>query len=337
MDAVILAGGYGTRLRPLTYTRPKPLLPVAGRPMLEWVLDRLPNEVDRVIVAVNWKAQALGTYLRDRPRKKGQRFDFVVVREEEPLGTAGALKNCASHIRGAQVLVLNADIVSAMDLGALAAAHRTHGAVATISLKEVEPAEVVHYGVAELAGGPAADGAVPMRGFVEKPKDAQHAPSRLINAGAVVLDRSVLDLIPPGRLVSLEKEIFPQLLSRGFWGLPFTGHWIDVGDPVRLRAATAALDPAFRTGPDARIAPDAKFIDSIAGSNLFLGSGAVVEGCVLGDNVTVRGGVRLRDCIVGDGEVVSHDATDARIWTRAVPEGYPQKQVGNALNPPSAA
>src|SRR5438876_10030406 len=98
MDAILLAGGYGTRLRPLTYTRPKPLLPVAGRPMVEWVLDRLPPEVHRVVVAVNWKAQALGAYFQERERKRGQRLDFVVVREEEPLGTGGAVKNCEPHL-----------------------------------------------------------------------------------------------------------------------------------------------------------------------------------------------------------------------------------------------
>lgn len=331
MDAVLLAGGYGTRLRPLTYTRPKPLLPVAGRPMIEWVLDRLPSDVHRVVVAVNWKAQALGNYLRERPKKKGQNFDFVVVREETPLGTAGAIRNCASYIRSPDVLVLNADIVSSMDVAALIAAHRAHKAVATLSLKEVEPAEVVHYGVAEPAAGPASDGAVPVRGFVEKPKDPQHAPSRLINAGAVILQRSVIDLIPAGRLVSLEKEIFPQLLENGFWGLPFQGHWIDVGDPVRLREAGKALDPAYQYGPGSRVAPDAKFTDSVAGAGCFVGPEAVVERCVLGDNVTVRGGVRLKDCVVGDNEVVSHDAAGARIWTRPLPEGYPQAQVGNAL------
>lgn len=332
MDAVLLAGGYGTRLRPLTYTRPKPLLPVAGRPMIEWVLDRMPPEVHRVVVAVNWKAQALGTYLRERPRRKGQAFDCVVVREEEPLGTGGAVRNCLPHLASREVLVLNADIVSAMDLGALARAHRAHGASATISLKEVEPAEVVHFGVIEPAGTTAPDGALPVKSFVEKPRRPEDAPSRLINAGAVVLDRSVLDLIPPGRLVSLEKEIYPQILARGgFWGLPFEGHWVDVGDPQRLRAASAALDPAYAFGPGARIAADAKVEATVGGTGCFVGSGAEVVRCVLGDNVTVRAGVRLSDCIVGDGEVVSTDAAGARIWTRPVPAGYPAQQVGNAI------
>jgi mannose-1-phosphate guanylyltransferase len=336
MDAVLLAGGFGTRLRPLTYTRPKPLLPVAGRPMVEWVLDRLPPDIHRVIVAVNWKAQALGTYLRDRPRRKGQTFDFVVVREEQPLGTAGAVRNCASYLRSPDFLLLNADIVSTMDLGALVAAHRAHEALATLSLKEVEPADVVHYGVVEPGGAAAPDGAIPVRGFVEKPRDPREAPSRLINAGATVLDRSVLDLIPAGRLVSMEKEVFPQVLAKGrFWGLPFQGHWIDVGDPDRLRAASAALDPSFRFGPASSVAADAEVTDSIAGEGCFVGPEAVVQRCVLGDRVTVRGGVRLADCVVGDGEVVSSDAKGARIWTRPVPAGYPDQQVGNALEAPT--
>jgi mannose-1-phosphate guanylyltransferase len=149
VDAILLAGGFGTRLRPLTYTRPKPLLDVAGRPMVEWVLDRLPPEVRRVIVAVNWKAQALGAHFASRPRG---RADFVVVKEDEPLGTGGAVKNCEPYLTSDRFLVLNADIVSGMDLHRLVAAHKAAGAVGTISLKEVEPAEVVNYGVVRTAG-----------------------------------------------------------------------------------------------------------------------------------------------------------------------------------------
>ena len=328
MDAILLAGGFGTRLRPLTYTRPKPLLEVAGRPMVEWVLDRLPPEVRRVIVAVNWKAQALGAHFAARPRG---RTDFVVVKEEEPLGTGGAVKNCEPYLTSDRFLVLNADIVSGMDLGALVAAHKAANAVGTISLKEVEPADVVHYGVVRTAGeGP--QGAVRIAEFVEKPKDPAQAPSRLINAGAYVLERRVLERIPAGRLVSLEKEIFPTLIPEGFYGLPFAGHWIDVGDPARLRQAGQALAPGFRAGPDTRIAPDALFQDSVAGANCSIGPGARVERCVLGDRVTVRPGVSLSDCVVGDGEVVAANAAGARIWSKPVPAGYPDQQVGNAIS-----
>ena len=336
MDAILLAGGYGTRLRPLTYTRPKPLLPVAGRPMVEWVLDRLPPEVRRVIVAVNWKAQALGTYFATRDVKgKARRVQFVVVKEDEPLGTGGAIKNCEPHLTSDRFLVLNADIVSTMDLGALAAAHKAHNAAATIALKEVAPADVVNYGVIRAGGDAAPDGALPIADFVEKPKDPSLAPSRLINAGAYVLDRRVLGLIPAGKLVSLEKEIFPQVLAGaaggGFWGLPIDGHWIDVGDPKRLLEASHTLDPRFVAGPGSKLAPDAKVTRSVMGRDCAIRSGAHLEDCILGDGVTVDVGIHLKHCVVGDGEYVRHAAHDARVWTKPTPAGYPEKQVGNAL------
>lgn len=332
MDAILLAGGFGTRLRPLTYTRPKPLLPVAGRPMVEWVLDRLPPDVRRVVVAVNWKAQALGTYFATRDVKgKARRVEFVVVKEDEPLGTGGAIKNCESHLTSDRFMVLNADIVSTMDLGALAAAQRAHKAVGAISLKEVEPADVVNFGVVRPGGEAAPDGAIPIAEFVEKPKDPAQAPSRLINAGAYVLDRSVLGLIPKGRLVSLEKEIFPQLLAQGFWGLPFNGTWVDVGEPRRLAEASREMDARFVAGPGSKVAPDAKLVRSVLGRDCAVRPGAVLEDCILGDGVTVDTGVHLKDCVVGDGEFVRHGATGHRIWTRPVPIGYPDKQVGNAI------
>lgn len=332
MDAILLAGGFGTRLRPLTYTRPKPLLPVAGRPMVEWVLDRLPPDVRRVVVAVNWKAQALGTYFATRDVKgKARRVEFVVVKEDEPLGTGGAIKNCESHLTSDRFMVLNADIVSTMDLGALAAAQRAHKAVGAISLKEVEPADVVNFGVVRPGGEAAPDGAIPIAEFVEKPKDPAQAPSRLINAGAYVLDRSVLGLIPKGRLVSLEKEIFPQLLAQGFWGLPFNGTWVDVGEPRRLAEASREMDARFVAGPGSKVAPDAKLVRSVLGRDCAVRPGAVLEDCILGDGVTVDTGVHLKDCVVGDGEFVRHGATGHRIWTRPVPVGYPDKQVGNAI------
>lgn len=332
MDAILLAGGYGTRLRPLTYTRPKPLLPVAGRPMLEWVLDRLPPEVHRVVVAVNWKAQALGAYFGQRStRAAGDRREFVVVREEEPLGTGGAVKNCERHLTGDRFFVLNADIVSNLDMRAMLASHKANAGAGTISLKEVEPADVVHYGVVKPAGPAAADGSVRIADFLEKPKDPAHAPSRLINAGAYLLERRVLDLVPEGRMVSMEKEVFPQLIPQGFHGFPVQGHWIDVGDPARLRQASRTLDPSFRFGPGTRLADGARFEDSLAGRDCRVGVGARLERCILGDGVTIRDGVHLADCVVGDNEAVSANAKDARIWSKPVPPGYPQKQVGNAL------
>ncbi|MGB0653119.1 MAG: sugar phosphate nucleotidyltransferase [Thermoplasmatota archaeon] len=334
MDAVLLAGGFGTRLRPLTYTKPKPLLPVAGRPMLEWVLDRLPPEVDRVIVAVNWLAEALEAYFDARP-EDGRNLRFQVVRETEPLGTAGAVRNALGGEDAAPTepfYVLNGDILSSMDLAAVAAQHKATGAAATISLKEVPAEDVVHYGVARLDEADARR----LRGFVEKPADPADAPSRLINAGAYLLQPEVLDLIPAGRLVSMEKEVFPAILAggcddRGLWGVPFEGHWIDVGDPARLRQATLDLgDGTLFTAPP--LVDDGAHIDgTIGGSGILIGAGAHVTDCVLGDGVQVAPGARITDCVIGDGEAVGGEHHGERIWTRAPPEGYPQKQVGNAL------
>lgn len=323
MDAVLLAGGFGTRLRPLTYTRPKPLLPVAGRPMVEWVLDRLPAEVTRVIVAVNWQAEKLEAHFAASDRD----LEFVVVREDEPLGTAGAVKNCEAHIQADQFFVLNADIVSDMDMDAIVAQHRETGAVGTISTKEVPLGDVVNFGVIAPDPGDARR----IRGFVEKPQNPADAPSRLINAGAYLLNRSVLDLIPAGQMVSMEKEVFPQLLDQGFYGCAFDGYWIDLGDPERLRAASHQLDPGTWHGPGAEISPDAKINESIAGDGATVGAGASLERCVLGDDVTIAAGANLHDCVVGDGETVTGAHAGAMVWTQGVPAGYPNKQVGNAI------
>jgi mannose-1-phosphate guanylyltransferase len=210
-------------------------------------------------------------------------------------------------------------------------AHAANKGPGTISLKEVAPADVVHYGVVREDEQVAHEGAIRIADFVEKPKDPKDAPSRLINAGAYLLDRSVLALIPKGQLVSMEKEVFPQLIPRGLYGLPFQGEWHDVGDPDRLRAASHALDPRFRMGPGSKVAPDAHLVDSLLGRDCSVGAGARLEHCVVGDGVTVAAGVHLKDCVVGDGEQVRHSATGLRIWTRPVPAGYPEKQVGNAL------
>ncbi len=307
MDALLLAGGFGTRLRPLTYTRPKPLIPVAGRPMLEWALDRLPPQVDHVVVAVNWLAERLEAYFQ----KSDRDLRFTVVRETEPLGTAGAVKNCAEHLTSDAFFVLNGDIVSDMDLVAMMQQHQDTGAVGTIALTEVAPADVVHYGVIQPDG----DDPRRIRGFVEKPATPDLAPSRLINAGAYLLDHSVLDRIAPGRLVSMEKEIFPQLLEPGFYGSTFTGRWIDVGDPARLLQAHRSMGGG----------------GNIVGADCSIAAGARLSDCILGDGVTVAAGADLYGCVIGDGETVAGTHRDARIWTRPLPAGYPDKQVGNSL------
>lgn len=324
MDALLLAGGFGTRLRPLTYTRPKPLVPVAGRPMLEWVLDRLPEDVDRVVVAVNWLAEELERHFRH----SGRDIEFQAVRETEPLGTGGAIKNCEEAIGSDRFWVLFSDIVSDLQMASMRDQHLGKDAVASMSLFEVPDPEVHQYGVAAFDDQ---DETWRITGFVEKPATPAEAPSNWINAGAYLLDRSVLDRIPAGRLCSMEKEVFPGLLEEGVWGFPIEGAWIDVGDPMRLLQATRYLAPDYITGPDSVVAQGAVLADTVTGAGASIMRGAELRRCVLGDDVTVAEGVRLTDCVVGDGEVVEAHADGARIWSRPVPNGYPEKQVGNPL------
>ncbi len=132
-------------------------------------------------------------------------------------------------------------------------------------------------------------------------------------------------------MVSMEKEIFPQLIPRGLFGLPFKGQWHDVGDPQRLLNASHAMDKSFKAGPGSRIAAGAHLDGSILGRDCAVGDGARLDACVVGDGVTIDVGVHLKDCVVGDGERVRASAMGARIWTRPTPAGYPEKQVGNAL------
>lgn len=325
MDAILLAGGFGTRLRPLTYTRPKPLLDVAGRPMVEWVLDRLPADVDRVIVALNWKADDLEAHFA----ASGRDVEFVVVREDQPLGTGGAMRNCLDQVRSDAVLVVFADIVCDFDLGRMVHSLQQTSAACVVALREVPADQVQQFGVADL--DEEHPEGIRLRGFVEKPATPEEAPSRFINAGIYLMRRSVLESIPPGRLVSFEKEVLPRLLGDGVFGVPYEGLWMDVGDPDRVLAATAALDPESSLPDDAELAEDAIVTDTVAGSGLRVGAGAGLDHCVLGRDVTVADGVMLRDCIVGDGETVTRSTRGQRIWTRPVPREYPEKQVGNAI------
>lgn len=286
--------------------------------MLEWVLDRLPSEVTKVIVAVNWQAEKLEAYFENSDRD----LEFAVVREDKPLGTAGAVKNCAEHLTSDQFFVLNADIISDMDLEGMIRMHREKGSHCTIALKEVPEAEVVNYGVIQ----PNPEDADRVIGFVEKPKDPSLAPSRLINAGAYLLNHDVLDLIAEDTMVSMEKEIFPQLLEPGFYGVPFDGYWMDVGTPERLLEASAHLSKEWH-GAGSKVLGEAT--NSAAGANLHVAAGVSIKGCVMGDNVTINANVE--NCVIGDGETVEEETKNLRVWSKPLPEGYPDKQVGNAL------
>ncbi|HEX9411109.1 MAG TPA: NDP-sugar synthase [Actinomycetota bacterium] len=309
MKAVVLVGGEGTRLRPLTETIPKPLIPLVDRPFLDHVLDHLATHgVEDALLSSPYLEEVFASFLRDR--HGGPRLTWIT--EPTPLGTAGAVANAAREIREA-FLVLNGDILTDLDLSRVLAHHREAGAIATIALAPVEDARP--YGLVRVSE----DGRV--LEFREKP---QQAIPGLVNAGTYVLEPGAVRDVPPGRAVSIEREVFPALIDSDapVHGYVSRDYWKDLGTPESyLRATFDALegrvkglsyaapfaDPTAHVslrchlgrwvviGPAARIEDDAEVEDSV------LLAGAVVEEAA-----------RVRDSIVGPG---------ARIGRRAVLSG----------------
>lgn len=325
MQVVLLAGGKGTRLRPLTYTTPKPLLPIMGRPMVAHILERLPSYCDEVLLTVSHRADDLRAWAAhtEDPALDGR--EVQIVEETEPLGTAGAVKNCALHVEDT-FMVLNGDLLSDLDMAAHVATHRKRGGVGSLALHPVE--DPSRFGVVAIGD----DGRITQ--FVEKPP-AEEAPSRLVNAGAYVLEPEVLDMIPEGRAVSIEREVFPELTRhpRGLYGFPFEGLWIDCGTPESyLRVHRELL---VRSGRDLRLGrgtevdvADGRLRATVLGDGVALGHAIEMEGAVVHDGASVEDDVRLvrtvvgagarigagamlTDCVVGPGERVA-PGTDAK-------------------------
>jgi len=290
VKALILIGGFGTRLRPVTYTVPKQLIPIAGKPMLYHVFDLLPPDLEEVVLATGYKSEMIDAYVRAHP----SRWPIRTVPEAEPLGTGGGMKNAGDGMSDPFLLV-NSDVIARADLPAMVEAHRRHGGLGTMGLVEVE--DVRPYGVAALA----ADDRIV--GFVEKP-EPENAPSRWINAGMAVWANRVLDRIPPGRPVSFEREIVPGLLAEGIYGCRITGYWDDAGSPERLlnaqrllfddhRGGKGGVPPgAFGSGPVATM-PGARATGASFGRYVTLGPDVVVEAGAHIENSILMEGVHV--------------------------------------------
>ncbi len=317
MQALILAGGEGTRLRPLTNTVPKTVLPLAGRPFTAYTIDWLERHgVDDVVVACGYLADGMRAALAEAT---GPTLTFAV--EPEPRGTAGAIKFCEEMLEE-RFFVLNGDVLADLDLSALVEQHQRTGADATIALYPVE--DPSGYGLVRRAE----DGEITE--FVEKPDPAEIDTDE-INAGAYVLERSVLDLIPPEREVSIERETFQELIGDGLYGRRLEGYWVDIGTPERFRQATwdilerrvqtvvgervdaggvlvsdgAEVDPGaeirapaliaseVRVGPAAKIGPRA-----VIGRGCEIEAGAAVESSILFADCQLGPGARVRDAIL---------------------------------------
>jgi NDP-sugar pyrophosphorylase family protein len=340
MEAIILAGGFGTRLRPLTYTRAKSLLPILNKPMITHIIGSLPSEVKKVILAVNYKKVQIEEYFNKNDCGK----EIIINDEKTPLGTGGATKFAEKHITG-RFLVLNSDIICSLNLDKMINFHKKNNSAATISLWPVK--NVSEFGVADVRK----DGKI--IGFVEKPKQ-EDAPSNLINAGAYLLEPLVLDYIEKGRLVSMEKEIFPKIINDTdrFYGFKFQGYWMDIGrissflDVNKFLLDKKNLD--FCKGVNCKINGTLK--KSTIGNNVFIGAksdiketivfdnakigdNVVLSNCVIGENSEVDNGCKLKYIVVGDNEKIKENTNleNTIIWTQPKPKDYPDKQIGNAV------
>ncbi len=310
VDAVLLVGGQGTRLRPLTISAPKPMLPTAGVPFTAHQLARARDAgVDHVVLATSYQPEVFEQYFGD-----GSAFglDLEYVTEVEPLGTGGGIRNVADRLRGGPddpVLIFNGDVLSGVDLRALVAHHTDAGAQVTLHLVEVED--------------PRAFGVVPtdetgrVTAFLEK---TPNPPTNRINAGCYVFRRSVIDAIPTGRPVSVERETFPGLLAGGelVIGHVDSSYWLDLGTPAAFvqgscdlvlgRIASSALPGPVGESlllPDAIVAGDAT-VDggTTIGRAAEVGAGASVTASVVFDEAVIEAGAQVRESIVGRGAVI---------------------------------
>ncbi|MDQ4129429.1 MAG: nucleotidyltransferase family protein, partial [Actinomycetota bacterium] len=230
MQALVLAGGEGTRLRPLTYTTPKPVMPLAGRPFLSFMLAWLREHgVSEAILSCGFMSGDVRAVLGDV--YDGMRLRYVV--EEEPLGTAGPVRLALDRgLLDERLLVLNGDVLTDLDLTAEVEQHARTRALATLALIRLE--DVSGYGVVPTD----ADGRV--EAFIEKPQGP--LPTHRINAGAYVIEREVVESrIAPGRAVSFEREVFPRLVGKGLYGFAADGYWLDIGTRERYLQATYDL------------------------------------------------------------------------------------------------
>ncbi|MGE0025867.1 MAG: sugar phosphate nucleotidyltransferase [Thermoleophilia bacterium] len=329
-QAVVLVGGEGRRLRPLTDTRPKPMMPLVDRPFVAHQIDLLRRHgVDDIVFSCGYRPDALEDHFGDGSTM-GVRLRYVV--DPEPLGTAGAIKNAEDLLDDAPFLVLNGDILTDLDLGAVIRAHGDLGAEGVIALTPVEDPSA--FGLVRLHEDASVEA------FVEKPTPDELRPGEpyRINAGTYLLSPSVLELIPAGQPCSIEREIFPVLAERGaLYGFPSDAYWRDIGTPASYLAANhdvldaaletespvpgpyvgpgaevtegAAVDARSSIGPDARVAAGATVTGSVVGAGAVVGEGATLDGAIVGAGVDIGAGARLGPgAVVGDGAVIAAGA-----------------------------
>ena len=302
MKAVVLVGGFGTRLRPLTLTTPKQMLPILHRPMIEHVIEHLASHgIEEAVLSLGFKPDAF-TDAYPGGVCAGVKLHYAI--EPEPLDTAGAIRFAALDAGIAErFVVVNGDVLTDLDLGALVAFHDEHGGEGTIALHEVDDPSA--FGVVPTE----ADGKV--IAFVEKPP-RDEAPTNLINAGTYVLEASVLDRIAGGRKVSIEREVFPDMVADGtLYAMSGDTYWIDTGTPTKYLQAQMDLLRGVRTGEkiegahaSAEIADGATVLRTVVGAGAVVEAGATVKGSVVMAGAHIGADAVVERAIVGPRAVV---------------------------------
>lgn len=289
MNSIILAGGFGTRLKPLTDNVPKPALKIANRPVLDYVASQLKfYGITDAVFTLGYKPEII--------REICENYDGITARftlEDKPLGTAGAVK-AAESLLDDVFLVMSGDAISDIDLGAMIAAHLSSDNLVTVALTTVPDPR--RYGVARLDGDKIAS-------FVEKPADDRYG--RLVNAGVYVADKSVLSLIPKEKQYDFARDLFPKLVgTRKLGAFLHGGYWCDVGDKKSFYEANFYMS-------DGGFFPfvGSKTVPSVRRNGCLIGKNAVVTGrarySIIGEDAVITSGAEIRDCIVLDGVTVS--------------------------------
>jgi mannose-1-phosphate guanylyltransferase len=309
VQAIVLVGGEGTRLRPLTYGTPKPMVPIVGVPFLARTMERLAQAgITDVILPAGYLPQQIIDYFGDGS-SIGMNITYVI--EETPMGTAGALKNVEEHIRGPFV-VLNGDVLTSLDLRAMIAEHERSGGIGLLHLIRVDDPSAFGCVVHDAGGKISA--------FVEKPPKGTE-PTNEVNAGTYLFEREILDLIPAGRNVSIERETFPRIIAegKGLYAYTTDDYWMDLGKPEQYLGAHR--DVLARRMPLLTLEPGASGVGAAALSGAVLtlpvhaDAGVVVSpgaqigpNVVLGRDCSVGASAIVRDSVLWDGVIIEDDA-----------------------------
>lgn len=336
MKAVIIAGGLGTRLRPLTYNTPKPIVPVANRPLVVHQIEHLVKHgIDEVIINLHYLSNEIKKILSDG-KEWGIKIRYSI--EEEPLGTAGAVKNAAKYFDRKPMVVFNGDILTDINLSKMIAYHREKKALVTIALTEVEDPTAFGLVLTDREGR--------VKSFIEKPS-WEMVTTRHINAGTYIVDPRIFEQVPRNEPYSFERQLYPQLLQQRepVYGYLSDAYWIDIGNPEKYIEAHRAIlrnevavkiygtrtDGKVWVGKDVQIQPSAKLLGPsiigekvriwknteikdyvVLGDGVLVGESSSLERVIVWKGTKIGSHVRLSDCIIGkdcmidDDVIISH-------------------------------